>query len=227
MSINTPQGIYSDNSRLYAVTVNGTLYGGWKVYVATPNGTVIDPWVWVVINYYVYTAPWWLGGWSVTYGEQDNYYNYYTGSAALSLYNGWESVNTDSGYALAAICLLASMMKAPIVQAIAFALEISGITLIYESSTMINYYESTGFSYILFDFVNDYFYLWALTPLGSFASSFGLYRKDWSGNFYTFWYNVPYVAYTGILAVAFSADVSNCCHQFVGEYGSGTWVWFN
>ena len=36
-----------------------------------PNG-VSDSgeWVMVSVNYFVYHAPWWLGGWSVTYGER-------------------------------------------------------------------------------------------------------------------------------------------------------------
>ncbi|OWP54115.1 MAG: hypothetical protein B2I18_02080 [Cuniculiplasma sp. C_DKE] len=223
----TSQGTFHDHSVLYEANFNGTQYEVWAVNVTTPTGSVIDPWVWVNINYYVYHAPWYLGGWSLTYGENDNYNVEFTGSAAQSFFNNWESTTTYAGYGLAAAGLVALFIPVPVLaQAIGAALIIVGVGLLYEASTMLSYYESTGFSYIHLDFVNDYFYPW-ITLVGTFASSVGLYGLNSNGNSYTFWYNVPFVAYGGIMGVTFSAEVSSVNNQFVSDYGSGNWVWFS
>ncbi|EQB74033.1 MAG: hypothetical protein AMDU4_FER2C00034G0042 [Ferroplasma sp. Type II] len=224
----TPNGVYHDHSVEYVAYINGTVFKAWKVKVTTPSGSIIDPWVWVNINYFVYKAPWWLGGWSITYGEQDHYNVKFSGSAAQSFFNTWESATTDLGYGLSAAGLIALFIPVPVLaQAIGAALILVGIGLLYEGSTMLNYFESTGYSYIHMEFVNDYYYPWVVTPLGSLASSMGLYGLDNNGNSYTFWYNIPYIAYGGYTAVFFSEYISNNCHQFVNEYGSGNQIWFS
>ena len=225
---NTPSGVYYDHSVEYVANINGTIFKAWKVNVTTSNGNIIDPWMWVNINHFVYTAPWWLGGWSVTYGEQDHYNVEFTGSAALSYYNRWTSVTSDLGYGLAVAGIFALFIPVPVLaQTIGAALILAGIGLIYEGQTMQNYFESTGFSYIHMEYVNNYYYPWVVTPLGSLASSMGLYGLDNNGNSYTFWYNVPYVAYAGFPGIFFSQYISNECNQFVNEYGSGNWIWFS
>lgn len=226
-SVDTTQGLFYDYSVLYKVNLNGTPYEVWKVNVTTPTGNFIDPWVWVNINYYVYHAPWYLGGWSLTYGENDNCNVEFLGSEALSFFNTWENITTDTGYGLAAAGLVALFIPMPVLaQAIGAALIVAGVGFEYESSTMLNYYESNGFSYIHLDLVNEYFYPW-VTVLGSLASSIGLYGLDWGGGSYTFWYNIPFVAYGGMLGVAFSADISSVTQQFLNDYGNGNWVWFS
>ena len=57
-----------------------------------PNGVTSDSGVWVMvtISYFVCHAPWWLGGWSVTYGEQDVFNELWAGSTAQNEYNNFE-----------------------------------------------------------------------------------------------------------------------------------------
>lgn len=134
----TSQGTFHNHSVLYEVNFNGTQYDLWAVNVTTPTGSVIDLWVWVNINYYVYRAPWYLGGWSLTYGENDNYNVEFIGSVAQSFFNNWESITTDAGYGLAATGLIALFVPVPVLaQAIGAALIIAGIGLLYEASTML------------------------------------------------------------------------------------------
>ena len=226
-TIDTSQGAFYYHSTLYTVKLNGTQYEAWKVNVTTPTGNFIDPWVWVNINYYVYTAPWWLGGWSVTYGESDNFNVEYYGSSAQSFFNTWNSLTTVASYGTVAAGLIALFSPIPLLgQAIGAALLIIGAGMTYESSTMTNYYESTGYSYIHLDFVNNYYYPWDAEG-GSITSSVGLYGLNSAGGVYTFWYNVPLYAYAGVAGIALSGSIAGVSHAFISEYGSGTQVWFN
>ena len=226
-SINTSQGTFYYHSILYKIKINGTKYEAWKVNVTTPTGKFIDPWVWVNINYYVYTAPIWLGGWSVTYEESDNFNVEFTGSAAQSFYNNWEGITTYGGYGIAAAGLIAIFTPIPVLaKAVGAALTLAGMGLIYESSTMTNYYQSTGYSYIHLDVVNNYYYPWDIDG-GSLSSSIGLVGLNSAGGVYNFWYNVPLVYYAGIMGVGFSGSIATISHSFISEYGSGTQVWFN
>ncbi len=60
-----------------------------------------------------------------------------------------------------------------------------------------------------------------------FQESIGLYGLNSNGNSYTFCYNVPFVAYGGIVGVTFSADASGVSNEFVSDHGNGNRVWFN
>ena len=224
-STQTAQGTFYDRSVLYKVKFNGTTHEVWKVKVITPTGNIIDPWIWVNVNYYVYHAPWYLGGWSVTYGELDNFNVEFLGSAAKSFFNDWEDITTYAGYGTAIAGLIALFIPI-LAQAIGAALLLAGIGLIYESSTMLNYYESNGNSYIHLDLFNNYFYP-SVNVMGVLTSSIGLYGLDWGGSTYVFLYNVPLVFYNGIPGVTFSAYISSVCHKFVNDYGSGNWIWFS
>ncbi|MHB8361099.1 MAG: hypothetical protein ACYDAO_01275 [Thermoplasmataceae archaeon] len=222
----TSKGTFYDHSVLYKATFNGTQFEVWKVNVTTPRGSIIDPWVWVNINYYVYHAPWYLGGWSLTYGESDNFNVKFTGSAAQSFFNNWENIGSDMGYGLGAAGLFALFIPIPLLtQAIGAALILVGIGSTYESQTMLNYYQSTGNSYIHLDFINNYFYPW-ITLDGTFASSISLIGIS-GGSTSTFWYGVPLVLYAGILGVTFSASISSVDNTFIRDYGSGNRIWFS
>ena len=228
-SVETSHGVNYENSTLFNVVINGVDYNVWKVNITSANGVVIDPWIWVNINYYVYHAPWYLGGWSLTYGENDNFNTQYSGSAASSIYNEWMKVSTIGGYADIVIGAASLFLKIPSVYAKALGLSLAaiGASLLFESSTMDSYWQATGHSYIHFDIVNDYYYPWVVTPLGSEASSSGLLGVLNSGGSYQFWYNVPYILTDGIAGVTISAYYSSISQQFVSDYGSGNWVWFS
>ncbi len=208
-----------------------------------PKGVSFDSgeWIMVSIDYFVYHAPWWLGGWSVTYGEQDQFNELWAGCTAQTNYNNFENtVNVGgltSGVAVSSITglitagAIGGSWGGPIgVIAGAIVAVIAGLVVIHLDNTMTSLYESTyanepsGNKYIWIYFVNDYYYPW-ITVVGSFYSTIGMYGYLSSGQVETFFGNNPWISYNGIQAVTVSAYFSSYVHSIADNYGSGTWVY--
>ncbi len=216
-----------------------------------PNGVLFDSgtWVMVTVNYFVYHAPWWLGGWSVTYGEHDVINSLYAGNSAQRYYNHVTSLTTDSGilFSIAALVLSVAISVSPATfglsalggAIVAAALTAAGVavgaltavwisdfTSLYES-TYAN--EHSGDKYIwMFDSVNYYYP--SVTVVGSLASSIGMYGYLSNMNTITFIPNVPLVTYEAtsglavpISGVAIAASISGSAHGIANSIGWNNW----
>ncbi|MFG1449727.1 MAG: hypothetical protein AAE983_03685 [Thermoplasmataceae archaeon] len=215
-----------------------------------PNGVLFDSgmWVMVQINYFVYHAPWWLGGWSVKYGEHDVINSLYAGSSAQNFYNHVTStINVEGilfGIALGAIAtgltfaaptLGISTVVGGIIAAALVAAGSTAAALAYVwTSDLTSIYESTyanqpsGNKYMwMFDIVNYYYP--SVTVVGSLASSIGMYGYLSNMNTITFIPNVPLVEYvsTGLAApisgVAIAASISGTAHGIANSIGLNNW----
>ncbi|MCW6168171.1 MAG: hypothetical protein LVQ96_02025 [Thermoplasmatales archaeon] len=209
-----------------------------------PKGVYFDSgmWVMVTVNYFVYHAPWWLGGWSVTYGEHDVINSLYAGNSAQRYYNHVTSETNDYSI-LASIALAvlgATVALAPATIGLnALAGAIIGAALIAAGAVIqvlqvvwdndfTSLYESTyanehsGDKYIwMFDSV-DYYYPW-VTVVGSLVSSIGMYGYLSNMNTITFIPNVPMVAYESFSGVAIVASISDLAHEIANKIGWNTW----
>ena len=209
-----------------------------------PHGVYFDSgmWVMVTVNYFVYHAPWWLGGWSVTYGEHDVINALYAGNSAQRYYNRVTSETNDvnilfsialyvlgAGLAFAAPTLGLSAIAGAIIAA---ALGAAGIVLdvlavvwdndftaLYES-TYAN--EHSGDKYMWMFYSIDYYYP-SVTVLGSLVSSMGMYGYLSNMNTITFMPNVPAVAYGPYTGVAIVASISGYVHEIANNIGWNTW----
>lgn len=138
-----------------------------------PGGVWMDIGKWLMdqISYYVFHAPWWLGGWSVTYSEHDTYNTLFAGNTAQEEFNsvmnnGWSYafvvgvVVTILGFGLplAAPILSISTIAAPILGA---AVAASGLTVAALASV------------VQLDYLKLY-YPW-VTVVGTLASTISWY----------------------------------------------------
>ncbi len=173
-----------------------------------PSGVLFDSgeWIMIAINYFVYHAPWWLGGWSVTYGEHDVINSLYAGGSAQNYYNSvttattYEAILDDAAIgvlgvglglaapsigisALVSAIIAAALVAAGAIISVIVAEWVGKFTSLYES-TYAN--EPAGNKYIwVYDTV-DYYYPW-INVACSFDSSIGMYWifKQWKcSNFY-------------------------------------------
>ena len=214
-----------------------------------PSGVSFDSgeWVLVSINYFVYQAPWWLGGWSATYGEHDVINSLYAGSSAQKYYNSVTSATTDEailddiaigaigvGLAFASLSMgisaiaggiiAAALVGAGAVVSVLAAVWVGDLTSLYES-TYAN--EPSGNKYIwVYDSVN-YYYPW-ITVGGSLDSSIGMYGYLSNGNVVTFMPNVPFVIFGGIGGVGgveYAASLSGYTHSISNKIGLNDWAY--
>jgi len=228
-----PSVIKGKDSMSYVLNIRADLPNG----VTSDSGT----WVMVTISYFVYHAPWWLGGWTVTYGEQDYLNELWAGSTAQKQYNNFENYISVGGLAdgLAAGGIMAYItagaldgyklgnLAGALVGAVIGA--IVGAGVIYIQDAMTTLYESTyanepsGNKYIWTYMVNDYYYPW-ITVVGSLASSLGFYGYKSNGNTVTLFPNIPIGAYGGVAGVTISAGFSSLVHYMSNKYGENNWV---
>ncbi len=186
----------------------------------SPDTSSSQPFFWVTINYFIFHAPWYLGGWSENYGQNDNFNLYLTGQAAASFNNEWMAVTTYADYALyslGAIFIYYGASLGGIGVAIGLALIAAGVGFTYEGAQMTSYYEGTGTQYIHLDFINNYYSPLEIVTLGlgSLASSIGLIGVYNNGaSPIVFWYNVPFVAYAGVEGVYFSSQLAGFAADF-------------
>ncbi len=198
-----------------------------------PGGVTSDSgeWVMVSINYFVYHAPWYLGGWSVTYGEHDVINSLYGGNSAQNFYNHVSTRTSVKGivYSILLGALASSLFTgglslvagaiASAAVAIPAYIWVNDLTTLYES-TYANH--NTGNKYIwIYDTIN-YYYPW-ITVAGSFASSIGIYGYTSNSNIVTFVPNVPFVAFGGVAGVVIAADLSTTTHNIANNIGWNNW----
>ena len=229
---NVPSKIQTGNSTSYVINIKPDLPGG----VTSDSGT----WVMVSINYFVYHAPWWLGGWSVTYGQQDNFNELWAGQTAQKQYNNFESYMTLGGLlgGTAASGITAYLLAGaiggswggPIGALVGAIVGIAMGLVIYKVDTaMTQLYESTyanepsGNKYIWTYMQNDYYYPW-VTVVGSLASSMGFYGHLSNGNLVTLWPAIPFGAYGGVSGVVISSYFSSYANYLENKYGENIWV---
>ena len=236
---NVPSKIQTGNSTSYVINIRPDLPGG----VTSDSGS----WVMVSINYFVYHAPWWLGGWTYTYGEHDVINMLYGGSSAQKLYNSIEHDLTLAGiadilsgvlYTVFAEALTsavpsagASLLIAGIVAAVLLAG--AGLSALILSNDYTKLYESTyaneptGNKYI-WNYLNiDYYY--PNNPVTSVDSSIGLEGKLSNGNSMTI---IPNIAFgysfivnptAGLSWELLVSDYSEWAHAIANKIGTNNW----
>ncbi|WP_297494394.1 hypothetical protein [Thermococcus sp.] len=162
--------------------------------------------------------------WDITYGEIDKFNWLYTGSKAKKFFDEWESKTTNAGYATTLLGFGTTLIKFPNAVSIAIgaALTAIGLTITYEGSEMLSYYESTNWQYIWMVLENDYYYPWV--PVMNMACVFSIYGYNIeTGKKYTFLppSQIPTV---GILTnAAISGMISAKAHEWINSHGSN-WV---
>ncbi len=162
--------------------------------------------------------------WDITYGEVDKFNWLYTGSEAKEFFDKWEDTTTKAGYATTLLGVGTSLVKFPnpVSIAIGAALTATGLTITYEGSEMLTYYESTNWQYIWMVLENDYYYPWV--PVMNLASHFSIYGYNSSnGKKYTFLPSVSIPAVGGYTNAVISSIMSKVAHDWIKNHGSG-WV---
>jgi len=166
-----------------------------------------------------------IGGWTIKYGENDKINTYMHGKYAKEFYDKWMSAATISGIVDALVSIpLAPLALNPITAiGLAAAIAAAGILIIYESSTMDSYYESTGWQYLWLVLNNKYYYPWI--SIVNLASSTGMYGYNAETHQkYTFWWNVPWIAAEGLVGYVYSGYFSDSAHDWIDKHGTG-WVY--
>ncbi len=208
-----------------------------------PNG-VSDhgEWVMVSINYFVYHAPWWLGGWSVTYGEHDVINSLYAGNSAQRYYNHITSETNDHSIliSIALYALSAGLAFAPasfglsglagaiVAAAVGGAGIVIDVLAVVWDDDFTSLYESTyanepagNKSIWVYDTI-DYYYPW-VTVVGTLASSIGMYGYLSNMHVVTFIPNVPVVAYGSMTGLYVVSHLSSYTHKIANQIGCNTW----
>ncbi len=210
-----------------------------------PSGVGSDgQWTMVSVNYFVYHAPWWLGGWSVTYGEQDTINSLYAGNDAQHFVNSATNGANDqaildgialgaigTGLAFAAPTLGISALAGGIIAGILAA---TGAAVAYLTSQwtgkLNSLYQSTyanepaGKKYVWMYDVIDYYYP-SVTVVGVLASSIGQYGYLSNGNVVTFSGNVPFISYGGFTGLDQVVALSGFTQAIGNSYGWNTWLY--
>ena len=227
-----PSVINGKDSMSYVLNIMADLPGG----VSSDSGT----WVMVTINYFVYHAPWWLGGWTVTYGEQDDFNELWAGSTAQKEYNSFEKYMTLDGIASGAAAsgltgyvlagAIGGSWGGPVGTIVGAVVGIvAGLVIMHIDDAMTKLYESTyanepsGNKYIWTYMMNDYYYPW-ITVVGSLASSIGFYGHLSNGNTVTIFQNTPLGVFGGVPGVVISGYFSSYVHYLGNKYGENNWV---
>ena len=213
-----------------------------------PNGVSDNgEWVMVSINYCVYHAPWWLGGWTYTYGENDMIYTLYDGNTAQNVYNQIQYDSTITGIfssvEAALFVILGTTLDSAIPSAgtslviggIVAAVILAGIGI---SASIINYdygklYESTyanelsGQKYIeTYLDINCYY---PDNPIVSLDSSIGLYGVYSDGNTLTIFPNIAFglstviTGFSGLTGIMLVHDYSEWPHSIANKIGTNHW----
>ena len=210
-----------------------------------PSGVGSDgQWTMVSVNYFVYHAPWWLGGWSVTYGEQDTINSLYAGNDAQHFVNSATNGANDqaildgialgaigTGLAFAAPTLGISALAGGIIAGILAA---TGAAVAYLTSQwtgkLNSLYQSTyanepaGKKYVWMYDVIDYYYP-SVTVVGVLASSIGQYGYLSNGNVVTFSGNVPFISYGGFTGLDYVVALSGYTQAIGNNFGWNTWLY--
>ena len=151
-----------------------------------PGGVWMDSgkWLMVQISYYVFHATWWLGGWSVTYGEHDTYNTLFAGSTAQQEFNS--VMNSGWSYAFVVGVLVTILgfglaLAAPTlgISTIASGLTVAALASVVQSDYL-KQYESTyanepsGNKYLWTALTMNFYYPW-VTVVGTLASTISWY----------------------------------------------------
>jgi len=224
-----------------------------SVYVALkdpkgmyPNGfpTWNGEFTMVSVNYLKVTAPWYLGGWTITYGETDTINILFVGSSAQSWYNQkYNTIGTISGWSSIASYILAPItfvgiwygiaaLTSTIFGEISLIMESAGLAISYIQNYMGNQlhamYDSTyanplngepKFLWIFYD--ATYIYPWVTAGVGVMGSSF-----SWNG--YTNTGTVSIMPYIPVLSnnpawVATAYALTSEAHSLANKIGWNSW----
>ena len=225
MGVSSIESILHSGNKAPSVIKNGSSI----TYVADvmadlPSGVTSDSgsWVMVTINYFVYHAPWWLGGWTLIYGEHDVINNLYGGNKAQTVFNSVYNNDGSIGDVLAAfgaVVTIGGIATAGLASLIGALITYSGATLRGISSAYLKMYESTyanepaGNKY-LWSYLSIYEYgQYDNLPITPLASSVGWYGELSNGKTVTVISNIPGISLP--LAISY-ADMANNIDNKIG-----------
>lgn len=191
----------------------------------------------VQVNYFIYHAPWWLGGWSVTYGEHDVINALFTGSYGQSFYNKEQLSSTlPEAEGIAAIILGVGLAAAPEtlgISGVAAALIAGAVAaggLITQAfidnfnHAISNVYQSSWSDQpagkkFMWVFVGVDYYYPSVTVVGVLASTESMYGYEVSGSSLVSTTLIPWYEGTTAKAVALSGYAQNSG----SSHGWNTW----
>lgn len=227
----------TNNSMHVAIKNSNNMYPG-NFPVCTGEYTMVS------VNYLRITAPWYLGGWTITYGEDDTINILFVGSSAQSWYNHeYSTINTISSWAAAAgvvtggavflggqYGILSSAIKG-IASEIAVIISLTGFTISaiqhYMGAQLHSMYDSTyanplsGELKFIWEFYSvTYIYPW-VTTIGTFLSTF-----TWNG--YTNSGTVSILPYIPVASnnpawVITASALSSEAHNLAYKIGWNSW----
>ena len=209
--------------------------------VSLPSGIPTDDGAYgmVQVNYFIYTAPWWLGGWSVTYGENDVINALYAGNDGQNFYNSAISGSNDGalldGFALGVISVglvlspvtaglsaLAAGIIAGAIAAAGFAVTV--FTMNFQSA-MTNLYETSwadqpsGQKFIWI-YTNVNYYYPSVTVVGVLASNVGIYGYEVSGNSLA---SITVIPWYDLSSPTYAAELSSDTQTAGSSHGWNVW----
>jgi len=150
MEISSIESILHSGNKVPSIIKNaGSIIHVANVRADLPNGVTSDSgsWFMVTINYFVYHAPWWLGGWTWKYGQHDVINNLYGGNKAQTVFNSVYNNDGNIGNVLAAfgstVAFITSFMTFGLSFIVGELIAFAGITLHDISGDYLKMYEST------------------------------------------------------------------------------------
>lgn len=194
----------------------------------------------VQVNYFVYTAPWWLGGWSVTYGENDVINALYAGNDGQYYYNSVISGTNDNailqeaeigvlgiGLGLAAPTLGLSAAATAIIEGVLVAsglligyltTQVQGaITQVYETSWSD---QNSGHKFMwMYENVNYYYP--SVTVVGVLASNIGMY--GYTVNSAGSLSSISVVPWYDLSSPTLASELSSDTQSAGGSHGWNVW----
>ncbi|AGO60721.1 hypothetical protein [Ferroplasma acidarmanus] len=215
MEVSSIESILHSGHKVPSVIKNGSSI----TYIANvradlPNGVTSDSgsWVMVTINYFIYHAPWWLGGWTWKYGQHDVINTLYGGNKAQTVFNGLYRHDGSTAAMLTTIFAAATGIA---VETLGFSELVAAISLVVSlvlsniKNVYLEMYEST---YANKPSGNKY--LWSYLSIDQYdknnpvalASSIGWYGKLASGKTVTVIPNIPGLSSPVTLSFSMWAD---------------------
>jgi hypothetical protein len=212
----------------YTTTIKGTIYTvelreGWfsdgtmflKVTLIGPDG-IIDPWIYVTISYLTVQVLWW----TVTYGEDDRYYEQYVTNAggvneALTFKANWDNQAVGELALSGAIALLFAVLGCPPCGG-GFGV-LGAYETTWAKTQVDNGYDSSNGLY--FQFLDHYLY----TQIGSAIVLwvYFFFNGSWSRVFPAPWTDI-FALSVGTYS---SWAISSMLHNIGNAYGYNRWAW--
>ena len=209
--------------------------------VSLPSGIPSDDGVYgmVQVNYFVYTAPWWLGGWSVTYGEHDVINALFAGNDGQNFYNSAISGSNDAalldGFALGVISVglavspVTAGLSALAAGIIAGAIVAAGLAITYFTvnfqNAMTNIYETSWADQpsgqkFMWIYTNVNYYYPSVTVVGVLASNVGIYGYEVSDNSLA---SITVIPWYDLSSPTYAAELSSDTQSAGSSHGWNSW----